>query len=219
MVTTRPPGARGIDEILADARGRLRRVTPGEAFREQAGGAVLVDIRPAAQRALAGEIPGSVIVERNHLEWRLDPECDARLPWVTGYDHRVIVFCMDGYTSSLAAVALHDLGLHRATDLIGGFRAWSAAGLPTAPAAAGAATLAPGAGAATLAPGAAAVVLPAAVRVQVGQAVPGQVDEVGRDLFQLGLAGVEPPLPGERHHADQHLRVHRRQFGVVAAGD
>ena len=156
MVTTRPAGARGIDEILADARGRLRRVTPGEAFREQAGGAVLVDIRPAAQRALAGEIPGSVIVERNHLEWRLDPECDARLPWVTGYDHRVIVFCMDGYTSSLAAVALHDLGLHRATDLIGGFRAWSAAGLPTAAA---------GAGAVTLAPGAAPVVLSAAVRV------------------------------------------------------
>ena len=117
---------------------------------------MLIDIRPAAQRAGVGEIPGSVIVERNHLEWRLDPECEARLPWVAGYDHRVIVFCVDGYTSSLAAVALHDLGLHRATDLIGGFRAWSAAGLPTAAA---------GAGAVTLAPGAAAVVLPAAVRV------------------------------------------------------
>jgi rhodanese-related sulfurtransferase len=156
MVTTRPAGARGIDKILADARGRLRRLTPDEAFREQAEGAVLIDIRPAAQRAGAGEIPGSVIVERNHLEWRLDPECEARLPWVTGYDHRIIVFCVDGYTSSLAAVALHDLGLQRATDLIGGFRAWSAAGLPTAAA---------GAGTATLAPGAAAVVLPAAVRV------------------------------------------------------
>jgi rhodanese-related sulfurtransferase len=146
MVTaTRPAGARGIDEILADARGRLRRVTPREAFGEQAEGAVLVDIRPAAQRAGAGEIPGSIIIERNHLEWRLDPECDARLPWVTGYDHRVIVFCVDGYTSSLAAAALHDLGLHRATDLIGGFRAWSAAGLPTAAAGAGTVVLAPGA--------------------------------------------------------------------------
>jgi len=164
MVTTRPAGAHGIDEILADARGRLRRVTPAEAFREQAAGAVLIDIRPAAQRALMGEIPGSVIVERNHLEWRLDPECEARLPWVTGYDHRIIVFCVDGYTSSLAAVALHDLGLRRATDLIGGIRAWSAAGLPIAAA---------GAGAATLAPGAAPVMLPAAVRVQVRQAVPG----------------------------------------------
>jgi len=164
MVTTRPPGALGIDEILAAARGRLHRLTPREAFREQAEGAVLVDIRPAAQRATGGEIPGSVIVERNHLEWRLDPGCDARLPWVTGYDHRIIVFCVDGYTSSLAAVALHDLGLRRATDVIGGIRAWSAAGLPIAAA---------GAGAATLAPGAAAVMLPAAVRVQVGQAVPG----------------------------------------------
>jgi rhodanese-related sulfurtransferase len=156
VTTTRPAGARGIDKILADARGRLRRVTPDEAFREQAEGAVLIDIRPAAQRARMGEIPGSVIVERNHLEWRLDPECEARLPWVTGYDHRVIVFCEDGYTSSLAAVALQDLGLHRATDLIGGFRVWAAAGLPTAAA---------GAGAVTLAPGAAPVVLPAAVRV------------------------------------------------------
>ena len=156
VTTTRPAGARGIDEILADARGRLRRVRPDEAFREMAAGAALIDIRPVAQRAVQGEIPGSVIVERNHLEWRLDPGCDARLPWVTGYDHRIIVFCVDGYTSSLAAVALHDLGLHRATDLVGGFRAWSAAGLPTAPA---------GAGAVTLAPGAAPVVLPVAVRV------------------------------------------------------
>jgi rhodanese-related sulfurtransferase len=146
MVTTiRPAGARGIDEILADARGRLRRVRPHQAFREMAGGAALIDIRPAAQRAGQGEIPGSVIVERNHLEWRLDPECEARLPWVTGYDHRIIVFCVDGYTSSLAAVALHDLGLRRATDLIGGFRAWSAAGLPTAAAGTGTVILAPGA--------------------------------------------------------------------------
>jgi rhodanese-related sulfurtransferase len=145
MVTTRPAGARGIDEILADARGRLGRLTPDQAFRDLAGGAVLIDIRPAAQRASQGEVPGSVIVERNHLEWRLDPGCDARLPWVTGYDHRIIILCTDGYTSSLAAVALHDLGLRRATDVIGGFRAWSAAGLPAAPAGAGTVTLAPGA--------------------------------------------------------------------------
>ena len=145
MVTTRPAGARGIDTILADARGRLRRLTPDEAFREQAGGAVLIDIRPAAQRAGAGEIPGSVIVERNHLEWRLDPECEARLPWVTGYDHRIIVICVDGYTSSLAAAALQDLGLQRATDVIGGFRAWTAESLPSAPGGAGTVTLAPGA--------------------------------------------------------------------------
>jgi rhodanese-related sulfurtransferase len=145
VVTPRPAGARGIDEILADARGRLGRLTPDQAFRERAEGAVLIDIRPAAQRAGQGEIPDSVIVERNHLEWRLDPGCDARLPWVTGYDHRIIIFCVDGYTSSLAAAALLDLGLDRATDLIGGYRAWSAAGLPTAPADAGTVTLAPGA--------------------------------------------------------------------------
>jgi rhodanese-related sulfurtransferase len=129
VVAARPAGARGIDEILAVARGRLRRVTPQEAFGEADLDGVLIDIRPAAQRAEHGEIPGSVIVERNHLEWRLDPGCDARLPWVAGYDHRIIVFCMDGFTSSLAAAALQDLGLHRATDVIGGYQALAAEGV------------------------------------------------------------------------------------------
>jgi len=152
VVTARPPGARSIEEILAAARARLRRLTPAEAFGAVSGGAVLIDIRPAAQRAGQGEIPGSVIVERNHLEWRLDPCCDARLPWVAGYDHRIIVVCADGYTSSLAAAALHDLGLHRATDVIGGYRAWTAEGLPSAAGGAGTVTLAPGA-APALAPG------------------------------------------------------------------
>jgi rhodanese-related sulfurtransferase len=146
MVTARPLGARGIDEILGVARARLLRLTPEQAAAERAAGAVLVDIRPAAQRAEHGEIPGSVIIERNHLEWRLDPGCEARLPWVARYDHRIIVFCMDGYTSSLAAAALQDLGLSRATDMIDGFRAWSAAGLPTAAGGSGTVILAPGAG-------------------------------------------------------------------------
>jgi len=145
VVTARPAGARTIEEILASARGRLVRLTPQDAFRELSGDAELVDIRPAAQRAVEGEIPGSAIIERNHLEWRLDPSNEARLPWVTGYDHRVIVICQEGYTSSLAAAALHDLGLHRATDVVGGFRAWAAAGLPFASARAGTVTLAPGA--------------------------------------------------------------------------
>ena len=145
MVTIRPAGARTIDEILGLARARLVRLTPAQAFREAAGGGVLIDIRPAAQRAAQGEIPGSVVVERNHLEWRLDPCSDARLPWVTGYDHRIIVFCVDGYTSSLAAAALQDLGLQRATDMIGGFRAWTDEGLPWAPAGEAEVTLAPGA--------------------------------------------------------------------------
>jgi rhodanese-related sulfurtransferase len=138
-------GARTIDEILAAARDRLVRLTPAEAFAAVPGGAVLVDIRPASQRAADGEIPGSWIIERNHLEWRLDPASSARLPWVDGYDGRIIVFCQEGYTSSLAAAALLDLGLSRSTDVIGGFAAWAAAGLPTAPAAAHAASLAAGA--------------------------------------------------------------------------
>jgi rhodanese-related sulfurtransferase len=141
----RPRGARSIDEILSAARARLARVTAEQAFKEFRDGARLVDIRPAAQRAADGEIPGSLVVERNHLEWRLDPACEARLSWVSGYDHRLIVICAEGYTSSLAAVALHDLGLARATDVIGGFGAWVAAGLPTARAAERTVELAPGA--------------------------------------------------------------------------
>jgi rhodanese-related sulfurtransferase len=128
---TRPQGARTIDDLLAEARTRIARVTPHEAAARVAGGAYLVDIRPAAQRLREGEVPGSLIVERNVLEWRFDPASEARLPQVTGYDVDVIVLCSEGYTSSLAADALRSLGLHRATDVIGGFLAWAAAGLPT----------------------------------------------------------------------------------------
>ncbi len=129
--TTPPPGSYGIDEILAAARRRLHRAGPHEAHRAQLRGAVLVDIRPAGQRAEHGEIPGAIAVERNVLEWRLDPRSDARLSFAGRYDLPVIVLCQEGYTSSLAAAALLDLGLHRATDLDGGFAAWQAAGLPT----------------------------------------------------------------------------------------
>jgi len=144
-VTGRPDSGRSIDEILAAARARLTRVTPQEAFAEIRAGAMLIDIRPASERATAGEIPGSVVVERNHLEWRFDPACDARLPSVSGYELRPIVICSEGYTSSLAAVSLHDLGLTRATDVIGGYAAWAAAGLPTARSEECAAAIAPGA--------------------------------------------------------------------------
>ena len=134
MVTTAPPpGRRTIDQVLAEARERLDRPTPHEAARAIASGAVLVDIRPAAQRAAEGEIPGALIVERNVLEWRFDPASAARLP-LAGYDLQVIVVCSEGYTSSLAAVALQDLGVRRATDLDGGFVAWRDAGLPVVPA-------------------------------------------------------------------------------------
>ncbi len=129
--TDRPAGARSIDEILAAARQRLTRLRPRQAFREHRDGALLVDIRPAAQRAAEGAVPGALTIERNVLEWRLDPASNARLPQVDGYDMRVIVICSEGYTSSLAAAALHDVGLTRSTDVIGGFRAWAAAGLPT----------------------------------------------------------------------------------------
>ena len=141
----RPDGARTIDEFLTAARLRLLRLTPDQAHAACAAGATLIDIRPAAQRAAAGEVPGSVVIERNHLEWRLDPASGARLPWVTGYELRPIVLCAEGYTSSLAAAALQDLGLALATDVIGGFRAWQAAGLPTARSEERAVVIAPGA--------------------------------------------------------------------------
>lgn len=126
-----PPGSRGIDEILVAARARLHRLGPVEAYRAQRNGALLVDIRPQAQRQAEGGLPGSLIVERNVLEWRFDPRSDARLPVADRYDLPIVVVCSAGYTSSLAAAALQDLGLWRATDLAGGFLAWREAGLPT----------------------------------------------------------------------------------------
>jgi rhodanese-related sulfurtransferase len=130
LTPSRPAGARSVDELLVDARSRLRRLGPLEAATRVASGAVLVDIRPAAQRAVEGSVPGALVVERNVLEWRFDPASDARLPQATGYAVEVIVLCSEGYTSSLAADALRSLGLHRATDVIGGFHAWVAVGLP-----------------------------------------------------------------------------------------
>nr|WP_306999324.1 rhodanese-like domain-containing protein [Amycolatopsis thermophila] len=122
----------GIDEMLAAARSTLDRAEPAEAWRLQAEGALVVDIRPIANRTAEGEIPGAVPVERIHLEWRLDPASDHRLPQVHA-DLPVIVVCNEGYASSLAAADLRRLGLTRATDLVGGFRAWRAAGLPVRP--------------------------------------------------------------------------------------
>jgi rhodanese-related sulfurtransferase/mannose-6-phosphate isomerase-like protein (cupin superfamily) len=120
-----------IEEMLSAARARLRRLSPAEAYEAMAKpDAVLVDIRPEGQRATEGSIPGALIVERNVLEWRFDPGSSTRLPVATDHDLQVIVFCSEGYTSSLAAAALKDLGLHRATDVVGGFHAWRAKGLP-----------------------------------------------------------------------------------------
>jgi rhodanese-related sulfurtransferase len=137
-VATRKPidrtGAQSIEQVLAAARARLRRLSPDEAYEAMAkAGAILVDIRPEAQRAMEGSIAGALVVERNVLEWRFDPASSARLPVATDHDVQVIVFCSESYTSSLAAAALQDLGLWRATDIVGGFDAWRAAGLPIVP--------------------------------------------------------------------------------------
>jgi rhodanese-related sulfurtransferase len=123
---------RSVDELLAAARARLRRVDPTEAAAAVERGALLVDTRPLQQRRSEGEIPGALLIERNHLEWRLDPSSDARIPEATDHDVEIVVLCSEGYSSSLAAASLQDLGLHRATDLAGGFRAWREAGLPIA---------------------------------------------------------------------------------------
>lgn len=141
----------GIDELLERVREGLDRIGPREAFEAAAGGpagspaqgpagdeagtggaeaALLVDIRYAALRERDGLIPGALVVERNELEWRLDPQGSHRAPEATSHDLRVIVVCNEGYASSLAAASLRQLGLHRATDLIGGFQAWKAEGLP-----------------------------------------------------------------------------------------
>ena len=124
------PAGRPIDEVLADARRRLVRVSPEQALAAMRVGALLVDTRSQAQREAQGRVPGALHIERNVLEWRLDPRCEARLPEASGYDLRVIIMCAQGYSSSLAAVSLQDLGLRHATDMIGGFEAWIAAGLP-----------------------------------------------------------------------------------------
>jgi rhodanese-related sulfurtransferase len=126
----RPAGARSIDQLLAGARSRITRLRPEAAAARMSAGAVLVDIRPAAQREEEGSVPGALVVERNVLEWRFDPGSDARLPEATGFDVEVVVLCSEGYTSSLAADALRALGLSRAGDVVGGYRAWAAAGLP-----------------------------------------------------------------------------------------
>jgi rhodanese-related sulfurtransferase len=97
-----------------------------------AAGALLVDTRPVEQRERDGDVPGAVIIDRNVLEWRLDPASPWRIPEVTGYGLEVIVLCNQGYSSSLVADTLRSLGLRRAVDVIGGFEAWAAAGLPVA---------------------------------------------------------------------------------------
>jgi rhodanese-related sulfurtransferase len=119
-----------IDELLANARRGLDRIDAPQAAAELSQGALLVDTRPAEQRAAGGEIPGATVIDRNVLEWRLDPASPSRIAAASAYDVRVIVICEEGFSSSLVAATLQDLGLVNATDVIGGFQAWRAAGLP-----------------------------------------------------------------------------------------
>ncbi|MGY1946927.1 rhodanese-like domain-containing protein [Nocardia asiatica] len=118
-----------IDQMLENARAGLDRIYAFELPRAIERGAILVDIRPQAQRGREGTLPGALVIERNVLEWRLDPTSSARLALAADHDVEWIVVCSEGYTSSLAAAALRQLGLHRATDLVGGYQALKAAGL------------------------------------------------------------------------------------------
>src|SRR5258708_24608320 len=113
-----------IDDMLAAARARLTRLAPAAALAAQAAGATLIDIRTERQIRADGAIPGALWIERNVLEWRLDPTSAHRHPDAPARDDRVIVVCNEGYQSSLAAATLIDLGFARATDLEGGFQAW-----------------------------------------------------------------------------------------------
>ncbi|MEK9525401.1 MAG: rhodanese-like domain-containing protein [Acidimicrobiaceae bacterium] len=115
-----------VDEWLAGARARLDRVQPQDLAQEMADGALVIDTRDSADREAEGALPGSVIINRNVLEWRMSPSSPTRLEGITA-DSRVIIVCNDGFSSSIAAAGLHDLGLPRATDLVGGYRAWRAA--------------------------------------------------------------------------------------------
>lgn len=124
------PAPRTIDQLLVQARAELERVDPEQAAAAIRRGAALIDIRSARQRARDGVVPGSIYVERNVLEWRCDPSSPWRNPDLAQPERELIVMCDEGYQSSLAAVALKQLGLSRATDLIGGFQAWRSAGLP-----------------------------------------------------------------------------------------
>jgi rhodanese-related sulfurtransferase len=119
-----------IADLLETARSRYARLTAEQAAAEQAAGALLIDTRTSEQRVRDGDIPGALVIDRTVFEWRLDPSSPTRIPQAKDHEVRLIVICAHGFSSSLAAASLLDLGLSNATDVIGGFEAWKAAGLP-----------------------------------------------------------------------------------------
>ncbi|MEU8821125.1 rhodanese-like domain-containing protein [Actinoplanes sp. NPDC048796] len=119
-----------IDSVLEKAREGLLRLDPHQTRAAVLDGALLIDTRTDRQRAEQGDLPGAIVIDRTVMEWRLDPASPNRIPEATGHDVQIIVVCRQGYSSSLAAASLQALGLWRATDMIGGFEAWAAAGLP-----------------------------------------------------------------------------------------
>jgi rhodanese-related sulfurtransferase len=119
-----------VDDLLASARACIRRLDPHETAAACRRGALLIDIRPTVQRRWEGEVPGALVIERNVLEWRLDPASAHRLAQITDHDREIVVMCSEGYASSLIAATLVDLGFASAADLDGGFQAWVKAGLP-----------------------------------------------------------------------------------------
>ncbi|NJP33108.1 rhodanese-like domain-containing protein [Micromonospora thermarum] len=120
----------GVDALLEQARAGVRRLTPHQAVEAVRTGALLIDTRSDAQRREQGDLPGAIVIDRTILEWRLDPASAWRIPEATGYDLKIVLVCRQGYSSSLAVASLRALGLHRATDVIGGVEAWQQAGLP-----------------------------------------------------------------------------------------
>ena len=129
-MTTGPPLT--LYELLEIARRKIERLSPNEAFAASQDGALIVDIRSDADRDHAGVVPGSVHIPRTVLEWRLAPESAWRNPHVGGLDRQIVVLCNHGYSSSLAAATLVDLGFARAGDVVGGFEAWQEMELPVA---------------------------------------------------------------------------------------
>jgi rhodanese-related sulfurtransferase len=123
----------GVEGLLGAARTRIARWTPAQAVLLVREGALLVDIRPESQRRTHGEVPYGLVIERNVLEWRLDPTSPWRIPQADSHDRTVVVLCQEGYASSFAAAALIDLGYRRAGDVDGGFAAWRDANLPVTP--------------------------------------------------------------------------------------